>query len=129
VWINPPAKLSTIQYITSQPVHTPALMRRDSGAPEPHASDHARTTPPSASGSSQANCAAARGRNRRSGPVGESSVITGGRTSVVGGAVWPEAAGEEIAGLPAGADIATKRAAPLCTNASSSMELCLVLPA
>src|SRR4029453_3180992 len=84
-WINPPAKLSTIQYTTSQPVHIPALMQRDTGAPALRASDQARTRPATASGSSQANWAAARGRNRRSGPVGESSVITGCRTSAVAG--------------------------------------------
>src|SRR6266550_4160361 len=112
MWIDPPAKLSTTQYITSQPVHTPALMRRDAGVPGLRASSQARARPASASGSSQANCAAARGRNRRSGPVGESSVITGCRTAEVAGPVSPEAAGDEMAGLAAGVDIARKRAAP-----------------
>src|SRR5258705_11129365 len=95
-----------IQYITSQPVHTPAPMRRDAGAPGLRASNQARTSPASASGSSQANWAAPRGRNRRSGPVGESSVITGCRTAVVAGAGAPQGAGEERARFPAGRDLA-----------------------
>src|SRR5438132_885448 len=113
----------------SQPVHTPAPMRLDTGAPGLLASSQVRARPASASGSSQANCAAALRRNRRSGPTGESSVITGCRTFVLAGTVSPEEAGEEMTGLAAGVDIATKRAAPLCTSASSSIELCLVLPA